>query len=236
MEPKSFSAKAGGFLSVTDTVINQGKAYAKLFAVSYRLSGDTLYGGKDINLTPQRIVSTPVGPQLYNTSYGINLKLPLTTPAGTYYVCGKLFTITGEGDRNNNTRCSTSTVTVSLPDLVISALSTTATSVKAGGVAHVSFSVMNQGGSKSKIRPKLAFVASTDTAFGNGDDFPSPYVATSATLAPGQTITFDDFRVKMPTLAGTYHVCAKVDVLMAIDEINENNNTLCTPTTITVQP
>jgi subtilase family serine protease len=237
-EPNAPSVNAGAALSVSDTVSNQGTANANSFRIYYHLSGDTLFGGADDKiLLPARLVSSPLGPGASNASAGFSLKIPLTIAAGTYHVCAKIYAvIPPESNPNNNTLCSTTTVTVPLPDLIISALSTTTTSAKVGSIIRVSLSVTNQGGSRSKLLSKVELHASTNTILGDGDDLPSLYRATTTLLSPGQTQTLASWPVKMPPTPGTYYICAKTDADGVISESNETNNTLCTTTTITLHP
>jgi len=237
-EPNVPSVNAGAMLSVADSVTNQGTANANSFRIYYHLSGDAVYGNADDKiLLPLRAVSGLLGPGASNASAGFSLKIPLTIVPGTYYVCAEIFAvIPPESNPNNNTFCSTTTVTVPLPDLVISALTTTSTSAKVGSIIRVSLSVTNQGGSRLKLLSKVELHASTNSIYGDGDDNSSPYRATTSLLAPGQTRTLGSWPVKMPPTPGTYYVCARADADDVVTETDETNNTLCTTTTITLHP
>jgi subtilase family serine protease len=122
------------------------------------------------------------------------------------------------------------------PDLVISELSTTTTLAKIGSTIHVSLSVTNQGGSQPDASSKVELHSSINAVYGDGDDIASSNRPSISKLAPGQIKTFANQSVKMPDTPGVYHICAKADVDSDVTESDETNNTLCTTTTITVQP
>ena len=103
----------GAKLLVSSTVENQGALSAGHFTIAYHLSINAVYGdGDDVVIQTTRSVSSLAAgaPSTATTS----LTIPSTTPAGIYYVCAKADSgnTVIETDETNNTRCSTSQVTV----------------------------------------------------------------------------------------------------------------------------
>ncbi len=113
------------------------------------------------------------------------------------------------------------TTTARNPDLTVTSVSFTPTSVSAGQTLSVTFTVMNQGGTASgpfRNRVSLATTAyGTDYSLGNFD---------MESLAPNQsktaTVTTSGIPAAVP--AGSYWVTVFTDVFQLIDESDEQNN------------
>lgn len=242
VQPNAASVSAGGMLSVTDTVLNQGTGSARPFSIAYHLSLDTIYGNADdIVIVTRRSVGS-----LHNylapgasDSATTSLQIPAATPAGTYHVCAMadVFNVVVESNESNNTLCSTSVVTtVPLPDLTVTALSITGTVAK--GTLPVSLSVKNQGGVTAGTSI-VAFHLSTDAVYDaiavGSNDTASITSWTIGSLYQGTTVSLST-KMRIPTgiPSGTYYVCVMTDSTRAVTEGDENNNTRCTTTTITL--
>jgi len=141
-----------------------------------------------------------------------------------------------ETDETNNTLCSTTTVTVPKPDLVVSALSTTATTVKAVGSVLVSNTIKNQGGWRAGWSV-VAFHLPTNQTYGDGDDIASVTTRLIASLGINLTSPAPTY-VKIPasTTPGSYFVCVMVDANNTVTEMDETNNSRCTTTPLTITP
>jgi len=234
--PNATSAAPGGGLSVTDTVQNQGGAATSVtFLVAYSLSPNSIYGDSDdLTITTTRAVG-PLGPGASSTAT-TNLAMPAVIPPNNYHVCtnadsGGAVTESNEG---NNTLCSTATVSVSTPDLIVSAVSTTATAVAPGGSFNLSNSVKNVGSSAVGAFT-VAFHLSTNTTYGDGDDIAFAATRAVTSLNPGATSTGSTaLVVPASTPTGSYYVCALADSGNTISEGDENNNSKCTATPIQV--
>ncbi|HTN42891.1 MAG TPA: CARDB domain-containing protein, partial [Nitrospiria bacterium] len=236
--PNASTANQGGALSVSDTVSNSGVVSSGVFRIAYHLSTDPVYGnGDDIVISTIRVV-TSLGAGASNTAT-TSLAIPSNAPGGTYYLCAKadsLNQVNEGGNEGNNTLCSVATVTLPKADLVVSALSATPTTVKAGRTITVSNSIKNQGGTKAGLSV-VAFHLSGDTAYGGGDDIASTTTRTIASLAINATSAASTVvRVPAATPPGIYYVCIQADKNNTVAESDETNNTRCTATTITVTP
>jgi hypothetical protein len=243
VQPNAPTVSAGATLSVTDTVLNQGASPARPFSIAYHLSvdPDTTYGNADdIVIATRRQVGSlfnylaPGAPNSANTS----LQIPATTPAGTYHVCAMadVFNVVVESNESNNTLCSNPMVTVvPRPDLIVTALSTTGIISK--GMLPVSVSVKNQGGVTAGTSSIVAFHLSADATYGGGvDEYNSSTSWTIGSLHQGTTVTVST-KMRIPSgipSGAYYYVCVMADSTGAVIEGDDNNNTRCTTTTVTV--
>lgn len=235
VSPDSGTVNAGAMLSVTDIVKNQGYIPTGAFKIGFHLSANAIYGDSDdlVIATIRSVGSLPSGASSTGTT---SLTIPSTTPAGSFYVCaaadsGQSVTETNEA---NNTRCSATTVTVPPPDLVMTAISTTASAVTQGENISLSDTVENQGGS-SAGGFMIAFHLSTNAVFGDGDDIPFTATQSVGSLGVGmsQNVT-KTLTVPVTAFVGSYYICAAVDYGKAVVEGDEDNNSLCTASTIQV--
>jgi subtilase family serine protease len=234
--PNAGTVNQGATLSVTNAVQNQGLLTTGVsFRVGFHLSTNTTYGdGDDIAITTTRSVTALAAGA--SSSVTTSLTIPATTLPGTYYVCAMADSLNGvvETDETNNTLCSSGTVSVPPADLIMSAASTTATTVAAGANFSLSNSVKNQGGSKSGAFV-IAFHLSTDNNYGGGDDVVITQTRSITSLAIGATSTASTtLTVPSLTASGTYYVCAMADSNNTVAEGDETNNSRCTTTTINV--
>jgi alpha-tubulin suppressor-like RCC1 family protein/subtilase family serine protease len=228
----------GGTLSVTDTVQNQGSVTTAITSrVGFHLSVNNVYGdGDDVAVTTTRVLAAlPAGGSSTGTT---GLVIPSTIPPGAYFVCAKADSLSQivEADETNNALCSSGTVNIPSPDLIVSALSTTTTTANAGGIASVINAVKNQGGSKAGTFVE-AFHLSTNAVYGDGDDIVLTTTRTIGSLGVGATSSATNaVQIPATTPVGSYYVCAKADDKNSVVESDETNNTQCTATTVTVPP
>jgi subtilase family serine protease len=226
----------GGNISLSNTAKNQGLFPAGSFTIAYHLSTNASYGdGDDITITQTRsVASLAVGASSAATT---TLTVPLATPLGTYYVCAMADsgnTVTESNETNNSLCTATATVTVALPDLIMTLVSPNSSSVNAGATFTVSNTEKNQGGA-----PAVGFVVnfhlSTDATYGGGDDIVFTTTRPGGTLAPGASSNVNTtLTIPASTPPGTYYVCAMADYDFRVPETDETNNTLCSATPITV--
>ena len=237
--PNSSSFVPGGTLSVTDTVKNQGAAPGgSSFTIAYILSPDMIYGdGDDVGITTTRVVGILAAGA--SSTATTSLLIPSTTQPGTYHVCANADStgVVSESNEINNSLCSTVTVGGGTPDLIMSAVSTTATAVAPGASFTLSNTAKNQGASSAGSFT-IAFHLSTDTVYGNGDDIAFTATRTVGSLGAGASSTAStSLSIPGSTPLGTFYVCAMADSANTVNEgspTNEGNNTRCTPTTIQV--
>jgi subtilase family serine protease len=221
-DPPGTSEPRGHFI-VTDSVRNDGNASAGASRTRYYLARGTTHVAGDVLLTGSRSVPA-LG--LGSTSTGtLTLTLPSVVPGGTYRLmaCADDLTAITESDEANNCLTSTGVVAVGAPDLVVSALSTTATSVAPGGRISASHTVLNQGDASSAAS-RTRFFMSADAVRGAGDIL---LVGTGSVTAllPGKTgggtVTL---AVPAATALGNYYLIACADDLAAVGERDESNN------------
>jgi subtilase family serine protease len=235
VSPNSGKAKKGETLKVTDTARNRGPVSADGFQIGFRLSVNKVYGDSDDVVTNATRTVTALAAGA-SSSATTSLTIPATTPPGDYYVCamGDSLAQVVETDETNNTLCSSGTVSVPPPDLVMSAASTTAKTVNKGANFTLSNGVKNQGGSKAGAFV-VAFHLSTNTTYGDGDDVAITQTRSITSLAIGATSSASTtLTVPSLTASGTYYVCAMADSNNTVAEGDETNNTRCTTTTINV--
>jgi subtilase family serine protease len=235
LTPNASTVNAGATLSVTNTAGNQGLVASGSFVIAFRLSLNSIYGDADdvVMTTTRTVASLAAGGSNSATS---SLIIPATTLAGVYNVCAKADSggTVGETDETNNTLCSTLQVTVPQPDLITSAISTTATLVNTGSSVSVSNSIKNQGGS-SAGSSVVAFHLSTNPVYGAGDDVVITTTRTITSVAVGATSTAaTSVIIPASTPLGAYYLCAMADGGNTVSESNESNNTLCSSSTIQV--
>jgi subtilase family serine protease len=232
--PSASTVNQGGTLLVTNTVQNQGAVATPIgFRVGFYLHPSV---GADVAITTTRVVAALAAGA--STTGTTNLTVPASTPPNAYYVCAMADPLgqVVETDEANNILCSPNQVTVPLPDLTVTALSKTATTVKAGGSFTVSNSVKNIGGSKAGSSV-VEFHLSADAVYGGGDDVASPTKRTITSLAINATSTASTaMKVPVTTPPGDYYVCIQADTNNSVAELSEKNNERCTTSTITVTP
>jgi len=234
--PGATTVNQGASLTGSSTVQNQGLVASGSSTVAFHLSVDNIYGNADdIVLSGTRSVAGLAAGA--SSSGSATLKVPASTPPNTYYLCAMADKNNSvvEIHEDNNTKCSTTQVTVPNSDLIVSAVSTTATTATAGKSVYISNSIKNQGGSKSGSFV-VAFHLSTNPVYGDGDDVVSTKTRMISALAIGGTNTAStSVTIPSTTPAGTYYMCVKADDTDTVTELDETNNTACTSTTITVQ-
>ncbi|MBI3618316.1 MAG: hypothetical protein HY210_08935 [Candidatus Omnitrophica bacterium] len=134
----------------------------------------------------------------------------------------------------------TVTVTVNdvpVPDLLLTALSTTTTVIAPGNPMSAANTVKNQGTAVAGAFVN-AFHLSLDTVYGNADDIVFTTTRPVASLAVGASsaATTGNLTVPVTTPLGDYFLCARADDNATVLEQDENNNTRCTATTVKVAP
>jgi subtilase family serine protease len=214
-------------VSVTNTVKNLGAVPAGGFEIAFNLSPTAGYDDPGAVPIPvvRKIGSLAAGASSTATT---KLNIPLTTPAGSYYICAKADASGAVTELDeNNTRCSPGPITVTAPDLVMTAVSTTAVVIFPGKTLSVSSTAKNQGAFPAGSF-LIAFHLSANGIFGDGDDvviaatrkINSLAVGGSSTASTTLTIPFD-----IPP--GPYYICAMADSAGALSEADETNNTRC---------
>jgi hypothetical protein len=166
--------------------------------------------------------------------FGSGSSSPITVSGltnGTVYYCWALTRSTiGDGAWSSASSAVTP-VGSSLPDLVVSALSSPANGV-IGGQISMSATVLNQGAGSAGAS-RLGFYFSTDATITTGDTFSGTSCGMVA-LTPGNSQVCSG-TVSIPaTLApGTYYFGAYADDLLEVGESDGGNNTRSAPISLT---
>ena len=219
---------AGTTVLVNDTVSNLGETQTSKFVVAYHLSVDSVYGGGDdvVADTTRTILSLGAGA---DNAWTTGVLIPAETPPGVYHLCanaddGNAFP---ELDEANNSKCTTTTITVPEPDLVVSVIANFTLSVTAGGTMHVLDSTKNQGGSQA-LNFEVGYILSKNGIFGDGDDILLPTTRTLTSLGVGATSSATtDVTIPGDVAPGSYWIWAVADINNTVDEgapAKENNN------------
>jgi subtilase family serine protease len=238
--PNAATAIPGGSLPMTDTVKNQGPGVSSgSFRIGYYLSLASDGATHDVVITTIRTVTTPLAVGGTNSAT-TNLSIPSTAPGGTYYLCAVADSVNqvAESDETNNRWCSSSQVSLPLPDLIVNALSTSATTATAGTSISVANTITNQGGA-SAGRFVVAFKFSPTKDYNDAGAIVSATTRTIGSLSSGGS-SGASTSVVIPagTPAGAYYLCAKADDDVThtyrVAESDEGNNTACTAAAVTV--
>jgi subtilase family serine protease len=107
------SRRAGSQINIHNSVTNQGGSIAGSSVVAFHLSTNTTYGDGDdiVSPTTRSIGSLAIGARSAVPTY---VKIPATTPQGTYYMCVRADdrNTVDESDEANNVTCTDTTFTV----------------------------------------------------------------------------------------------------------------------------
>lgn len=234
----SIAVLPGGTISVTDSVSNQG-ANARSFVVGFHLSVDTVYGGSDdVAFSATRSIQSLAASA---TSTGTKtLTVPKSTTLGDYHVCATADSanVVAEASESNNSLCTVSTIRVTRPDLVMTGVLPGAASIRAKGTATlpVTDTVKNLE-SLAAASFKIAYRLSLNQTYGDAGDITISVTRSVGSLAGG-TSSQGTANLGIPdsTTPGNYYVCAKADSAGSIAELDENNNAICSATTVRVDP
>jgi subtilisin family serine protease len=216
------SAQLNDAFTLTDTVTNQGSSAAAASLTRFYLSKGTVRASNDTILKGARSVpALAVGA----TSTGsTSLSVSASTPLGVYYVlaCADDQFGVSEGNEANNCRASTTTVTVTAPDLTEGNVGVSPASVAVGGSVAITDTVTNAGTGAAAASWTRYFL-SADQVKDAGDV--SVGVRAVPALLPTASST-GTVTVTLPATiaAGTYYVFACADVNQSLYESVETNN------------
>ena len=230
------TVRAGATFSVSSTARNQGNVSSSAFAVTFRLSVDSAFGGADdIIVTAIRSISSLAASA--SSTGATTLTVPSSTSSGAYYVCGMADgnAAVSESNETNNTRCTSQPIQVARPDLIMATVQPAVTTVRRG----VRFDVQNQVSNTGPVAAPASTAElrlSTNSVFGDADDIVLAQGTRSVgTVAAGASSTATT-RPRVPLLIplGLYYVCGMADVGLQVAESNEANNSKCSAATIQV--
>jgi glucose/arabinose dehydrogenase/subtilase family serine protease len=237
-------AKPGDGFRVTDTAKNLGKVNAAASTTRYYLSLDGSKSSDDKQLSGSRSVPllAPGGaPGDTNTGERV-VTIPTGTTLGTYFLlaCADDPNAVIETSETNNCVPSTTTVVVTRPDLVESAVSEPPANATPGSSFTVSDTTKNNSVDVSAGASTTRYYLSLDGIKDGGDKLLSgnrgvPLLTPDPT--PGATNT-GTRTVTIPTsaVAGSYFLLACADDTKVVTETNETNNCKASTGKVTVGP
>jgi hypothetical protein len=228
------SVVLGGTFSVTDTVMNQGGSVAASSKTRYYFSTDAVKSSGDFILKGARSVPSLAAGASSTGSKTVTVKAG--TPGGTYFLlaCADDTHLVVEDNEGNNCKASTTTVVVTGPDLVETALTNPPATATAGSSFSVTDTVTNQGSAAAGSTLTRYFLSLNATK-GGTDILLSgsrvvPGLAAGGTSSGTVTVT-----IPGGTPANAYFLLACSDDSKAVTELNENNNCRASATKVTVQ-
>jgi hypothetical protein len=230
---------AGQQMTVSWTVENQGAGGALTpWYDLVTLSADQFPSGNDTTLL-QSYRSSPVASGASYSMNGQVITIPGTLASGTYYLLFQTDAYAGlfeDGQDANNLWPTPIEITVTAPDLVPTAFTSSLTTIVAGQQATVSWTVENQGVGGA-LTPWYDTVLLSADQFPSGNDSTLVQSYRSTPLASGASYSVNGQVITIPgTLAsGTYYLIFQTDAYAGLFENGEDANNLWpTPIEITV--
>ncbi len=222
----TFVQYPGGNIKVPHSIKNQGTATASAIVTEFHLSKDQVYGGADdIVFTNKRNISS-LAPGQTSSTTAWTISIPSSTPLGNYYICAMADSINTntESSETNNTLCTTSTIKVALPDLVVTSHGSV-TSAYTGTNISIPITISNKGEGPSKSID-IGIYLSKDNIITTSDTRISTLTLSSG-LSPNATKSSNPSGNLASTLTpGVYYLGAIADYNQKVKETNEWNNTL----------
>ena len=215
------SVRAGAALVVSNAVRNQGGSASIGFPIAFRLSRDARFGGVDDQLISFVRSVAPLAKATMSTATS-SLVIPMTMPAGMYYVCAMADpgNAVNELNENNNSRCSATRITVvSLPDLTITSVNATIT----GRNISVQSEVRNFGTAASAAF-NISYYLSSNNLYDNLDTLFCSRTTNGLNAGLLGSSTTTACTLPAGSKTGVYYIVARVDSDLAVQEFNETNN------------
>src|SRR3990172_384306 len=217
---------AGLFITLNDTVKNNGPGAVLATTIRFYLSTDTSFDNNDTMLTSRAIPALLSGDTNSGTT---SVAIPTGTASGTYYIIARADggDLIVEVNEDNNSKAG-NTINIG-PDLGISALIVPGTA-GAGASIAVTDTTKNNGAGDAGAST-TSFYLSTDTT-----------INTTAVLLTGRSVGIlaagatsqvtTTVTIPATTLSGQYYLIVRADDNNAVGELSEDNNTLYKSITI----
>ena len=226
----STTYKRGDTLTIKNTVKNQGTDISGDINVKFYLSKDSNITTSDTYLG-QRTISGGLKAGASDTNF-TDFTI-LNNLSGNYYVGAIVYptNFIFESDESNNILASPTTIKICAPDLVITSVSTGATSYKRGDKLTIKNTVKNQGEITSGSF-KVYFYLSKDSNITTSDTYLG-YRSISDLSANASNTEYTNFTIPS-SISGSYYIGAIVDPTNTIFESNESNNIKSYSSTINI--
>lgn len=217
------SASSDQSVGVTATVINASAVAAGSSTVSFYLSVDDVMSTSDTFLGSASVGALAAGA---SQAAGTTVVIPAGTASGSYFI-GAIVDAGGlvaESDENDNGRAAANptAVTRRYPDLSITTVSGTPSTIQAGQSLTATSTVSN-GGQESSGNFTLSFYLSSDTTITTSDRLLGSLTLASV-AAGGQAPANGTFVVPANLPTGNYYIGAIADPDNQVAESNEGNN------------
>jgi subtilase family serine protease len=222
------TAAPGGSITVSATVANTGNAPSAPSRVGIYLSTDATIGAGDVLLGSRSVPALAPGAA---STEATTVTLPADT-AGTFWL-GALADLDGavaEASEANNALAASSSLLIGAPDLVVAAVTGSATAAPGGSIT-VTTTVTNAG-TLASVASRAGIYLSTDATIGAGDVLLG--ARSVPALSPGAAST-EATTVTLPAgAAGTFWLGAVADLDGVVAEASEANNALAASSPLTV--
>ena len=215
------TAGAGATISLTDTTKNDGSVSTEPSRTAFYLSANALLDAGDTMLGSRAVPILPAG----GTSTGSTpVQIPAGTATGTYFLFAKA-DLNSDVHESSETNNSSFAVAIRVgPDLTVSAINVSPTSVGAGSTITVNETTKNIGGGAAPASTTHYYL-STNFAFDPGDllvgSRPVPALAAGSSSAASTLLT-----LPAGTTPGNYYLISVADGTATVVETSEVNNTL----------
>ena len=223
---------AGLPIVVTDTTANQGGGGSIASTTRFYLSTDATFGAGDVLLDGSREV--PELPAGASSAGSTSVTIPAGTAAGSFYVFAKADAdnLIAETQEPNN---ETGRAIKIGPDLIVSSVTMSPSSVAAGAVVTVTDTIVNQGAGAAG--PSVTrFYLSINTLLDAADVPLTPGRSVLSIAAGASSAGSTPVTIPAGTLPRTYYVLAKADGEDGVAESLESNNVLARSFQITAAP
>ena len=219
------SVKAGGTLTLSVTVRNQGDGASATTTLRYYrstnsriITSDTLEGTETVSvLSPSQ-----------TSSRSIDLTAP--TRPDTYYYGACVESVSGESDTQNNCSAGVKVIVEEVfPDLVVDTPTVSDSNLETGESFRLNATVRNQGDGRPNSATTLRYYLSTDSSISTSDT----EVGTDdvGRVRPSEADA-ESIDLTAPTSAGTYYYGACVDSV-AYESNTQNNCSAGVSVTVT---
>jgi hypothetical protein len=221
----------GGAASITYRIDNTGGASAAGFSFQIRLSTNSLITSSDPLVATYSYSGLAAGSYYYFT---LNVTIPSTLANGTTYYWGLMVDTGGnvtESNENNNAVASSTTITITKPDLIAYSISGSSSGTP-GGTAQVTYWINNGGSDADAFSFQIRL--STNNVISTTDVLVATYGYNNLSAGGSAYWTLNVTIPSTLSTGTTYYWGLMVDTTSAVDEYNENNNAIASSNTISI--
>jgi len=220
---------AGLPLAVSDTTTNTGGGSAGETMMRFYLSANSSVDANDTLIGSRTVPGLGAGES--STAPSTTLTIPTNTAVGTHYVIARADADGGVTETSETNNTYSRSIKIG-PDLRVSTLTASASSVAAGAVVTATDKITNDGGGGSGVSV-TKFYLSVNTTLDASDIAFTPVRSVPA-LGPGAFSTGPTaLTIPAGTAPARYYILAKADGEDAVAETSDTNNVLARSITVT---